>query len=446
MATQEKARLRDQRKPGWFWAENELFDVFQPLIGALGVSVYTAMCREARHGEVRLGFRELGVLSGVSKDTVARTMIKLVALGMVAEKKGAVKAVGSYELLDLKDAAAVGLEALKRLLSVSQGDRSSKASKLVADPSVSQGDSLKLSLSETDLSQKGANLSLPAANLSHTADPYLNWKEDSREDLKTKNPPTPLGGEVRNGEGVCDGRAGNGIDAGRVGGDAAGVAAVAGIAAQPQSGGHSGAGSGPGAKAQAGGGSGRQAHARVSPAGTGSSGAGRGGAGRDGDVRAGAAAERDHLVLSAGGGLRAAASRASELSGMGLSGRSSSGQPGQPAVRQVWPTGDVRAGLDGVLKVLHDDLLDAPVAPQWAGNGWEPGDLEWAQCFRSVVYVGHEVPEAQPNGLVITIASDDPAATARGLKRYAKRVSAAIVRNFGFEVGLVVRQDGEAAA
>jgi hypothetical protein len=38
-------KLRDIRNPGWFWAQNELFDVFQPLIGANGMTVYMATCR-----------------------------------------------------------------------------------------------------------------------------------------------------------------------------------------------------------------------------------------------------------------------------------------------------------------------------------------------------------------------------------------------------------------
>jgi len=114
-------KLRDIRNPGWFWAQNELFDVFLPLIGANGVVVYMAMCRLLPHRpDGRLSLREIADNSGVSKSAVGRSRADLVALGMIAEKATGTTSRSTFELLDLRAAAEVGPEELQRRLTLSQ--------------------------------------------------------------------------------------------------------------------------------------------------------------------------------------------------------------------------------------------------------------------------------------------------------------------------------------
>src|SRR6185437_7133849 len=83
-----EVKLRDQRNGGWFWAQNELFDVFQPLIGVHGVSVYMTMCRQLGDPKSngRLSLRDISRASGVSKSEVGRARAAMVVLGMIAEK------------------------------------------------------------------------------------------------------------------------------------------------------------------------------------------------------------------------------------------------------------------------------------------------------------------------------------------------------------------------
>lgn len=108
-------KLRDIRNPGWFWAQNELFDVFLPLIGVNGVAVYMAMCRMLPNSQNgRISLRELEAASGVSKSEVQRVRRQLVALGMIAEKVTGPNSPSTFELLDLRAAAEVGPEELKR--------------------------------------------------------------------------------------------------------------------------------------------------------------------------------------------------------------------------------------------------------------------------------------------------------------------------------------------
>ena len=49
-------RLRDRRRPGHYWQDNELIDVFQPVIGALAVNVYVNLTRDVYGGETRVRY------------------------------------------------------------------------------------------------------------------------------------------------------------------------------------------------------------------------------------------------------------------------------------------------------------------------------------------------------------------------------------------------------
>jgi hypothetical protein len=102
-----RARVRDQRKPGHCWQDNELYDVFQPVIGAQGAHVYAVMTRWifGHRVKVGMGVREIATESGVSRSAAARSILAMEHLGMLRREAGRGSQSSLYELLDLKEAA-----------------------------------------------------------------------------------------------------------------------------------------------------------------------------------------------------------------------------------------------------------------------------------------------------------------------------------------------------
>src|SRR5260370_10705667 len=103
MVNETKARLRDRREPGHFWADNEIIDVFGDELGQNGISVYMTLTRFCYGTEVKLSLREIGAAARMGKDKVRRAMKVLVALGLVIETKGArVKTESTWSLANVK--------------------------------------------------------------------------------------------------------------------------------------------------------------------------------------------------------------------------------------------------------------------------------------------------------------------------------------------------------
>lgn len=100
-----EVKLRDQRKPGHCWQDNELYDAFGPVIGHHAVSVYTHMTRQCYGTEIRSSSRELARDSGLSKDTVLRSIRAMERIGMLHAVGGGPRAVAEYHLVDLKELA-----------------------------------------------------------------------------------------------------------------------------------------------------------------------------------------------------------------------------------------------------------------------------------------------------------------------------------------------------
>lgn len=98
-------KLRDKRKPGHCWQDNELYDCFQPVIGPIAVGVYTRLTRECYGAAVKISLRDLAALTGISKSAVGRAMSILESIGMVVIRRGAPKRVQEYDLADLKELA-----------------------------------------------------------------------------------------------------------------------------------------------------------------------------------------------------------------------------------------------------------------------------------------------------------------------------------------------------
>lgn len=144
MSHKDNMDLRNTGDGGWFYAEHELFSVFAPLIGPLGVSVYMAMCRliplAAVDPDRQVTERAVMEAACVSKGTAGRMMTALVALGMVEKNERAIRRAATYRLVSLRTLALVGISELRSRLGAPQGgtdyegELSVKDGKRVATP------------------------------------------------------------------------------------------------------------------------------------------------------------------------------------------------------------------------------------------------------------------------------------------------------------------------
>jgi hypothetical protein len=117
--------LRNTGDGGWFYAEHELFSVFAPLIGPLGVSVYMAMCRliplAAVDPDRPVTERSVMDAACVGKGTVGRKMSEIVALGMVEETRHSSRRPSTFKLVSLRKLALVGIAELQRRIGAPVG-------------------------------------------------------------------------------------------------------------------------------------------------------------------------------------------------------------------------------------------------------------------------------------------------------------------------------------
>ncbi len=108
---QPAVKLRDKRKPGHCWQDNELYDCFQPVIGALAVGVYVRLTRECVGTTVKgVSLRDLAAMCGLSKSAVQRAFAVMETVGIVVATRSSAHRSPEYELADLKE-LAVGYDA-----------------------------------------------------------------------------------------------------------------------------------------------------------------------------------------------------------------------------------------------------------------------------------------------------------------------------------------------
>ncbi len=70
--------VRDERKPGHFWADNEVYDVLAQRVGVYGFAVYMALCRYSnKQATCNPSYEELAKKLGVSRRTVIRAINRL---------------------------------------------------------------------------------------------------------------------------------------------------------------------------------------------------------------------------------------------------------------------------------------------------------------------------------------------------------------------------------
>lgn len=88
--------VRDQRKPGHHWADNEVMDDYGKQIGMQGYSIYMYLCRHAgnRNGKCSRTHAEIAEAFGASRFTVMRHIIILTRVGLISiEKQGGDKSI-----------------------------------------------------------------------------------------------------------------------------------------------------------------------------------------------------------------------------------------------------------------------------------------------------------------------------------------------------------------
>lgn len=103
MAASTTIRLRDRRMPGHGWFDNEIYDVFGDELGQHGISVYITLTRLCYGVSVRMSLREMAGHARMNKDTFARSLKRVIALGLVIERKGATaQSASCYDLVDVK--------------------------------------------------------------------------------------------------------------------------------------------------------------------------------------------------------------------------------------------------------------------------------------------------------------------------------------------------------
>lgn len=82
-------KVRDARQPGHWWADNELIDVYGPIVGAYGIAVYAVLCRYAdnKTGEAFPAIRKIAELLAISRPTVTKALKALEGAKLIRTKR-----------------------------------------------------------------------------------------------------------------------------------------------------------------------------------------------------------------------------------------------------------------------------------------------------------------------------------------------------------------------
>src|ERR1700733_4753673 len=79
---------RGRPRGNFCWQQNELYDLFQPIIGATGHLIYTHLTRKAFDAKFRCSVRELARRTGLSHTTVSRAVAVLECVGVLRVRTG----------------------------------------------------------------------------------------------------------------------------------------------------------------------------------------------------------------------------------------------------------------------------------------------------------------------------------------------------------------------
>ena len=105
MAEQKKKSLRNLRKARHGWFDYEVLDNFGDELGPLGCMVYMVLARWCYGGtRVCMSLRDMSEHARMNKDSVSKSIKKLVDLGLILEHKGKTsRSPSCFDLLDVKD-------------------------------------------------------------------------------------------------------------------------------------------------------------------------------------------------------------------------------------------------------------------------------------------------------------------------------------------------------
>ena len=80
-------KVRDRRAPGWHWNQNEIVDLWGPVVGAYGVAVYNVLSRFSRDNEVdELSAPRIALLLRMSRSKVFQILKALEAHGLLGRR------------------------------------------------------------------------------------------------------------------------------------------------------------------------------------------------------------------------------------------------------------------------------------------------------------------------------------------------------------------------
>lgn len=105
--SRERVAIKDGRKPGWHWADNEIIKSYGSLLGPYGLALYYALCRHADKdtGECWPSYATLAKETGMSRRRAIEVMKRLVKLELVSkaprEDDAGDATSNLYTLLDL---------------------------------------------------------------------------------------------------------------------------------------------------------------------------------------------------------------------------------------------------------------------------------------------------------------------------------------------------------
>jgi len=86
MSSEDRISIQDGRKPGWYWASNEVIDAYGAEMGPYGLAIYHALCRHANDsGESWPSYATLAKETGMKRRVAIRTMKRLVELELVSK-------------------------------------------------------------------------------------------------------------------------------------------------------------------------------------------------------------------------------------------------------------------------------------------------------------------------------------------------------------------------
>ncbi|MDY6991059.1 MAG: helix-turn-helix domain-containing protein [Pseudomonadota bacterium] len=102
-------KIIDRRKRGWFWASNDVFDIWGKTLGPTGIAVYLCLCRHTdSDGKCFPSYRRIAHECGITRRTAIDIIEKIVKLGLILREHNSDEKQGNkpnlYILLNTEEA------------------------------------------------------------------------------------------------------------------------------------------------------------------------------------------------------------------------------------------------------------------------------------------------------------------------------------------------------